>query len=112
MIAALIIINSHSELLYPGKLSVLATGGSIGDALFFFCSGFTLFLKPMRGISYFLNWYKKRINRIYPTVFAFAIIGCLFFDSHADIITIIFRSGWFVTCIMSIMLQSILLGPT
>lgn len=31
------------ELLY-GKYNALATGGAIGDVLFFFCSGFTLFL--------------------------------------------------------------------
>lgn len=41
--AALLITNSHMELLY-GKYSILATGGAIGDVLFFFCSGFTLFL--------------------------------------------------------------------
>ena len=54
------------ELLY-GKYNALATGGAIGDVLFFFCSGFTLFLGKM---GRFDNWYKRRINRIYPTVFA------------------------------------------
>lgn len=42
-IAAILITNSHMGMLY-GKYSVLATGGAIGDALFFFVSGFTLFL--------------------------------------------------------------------
>lgn len=42
-IAVLVITNSHMELLY-GKYSALATGGAIGDALFFFASGFTLFM--------------------------------------------------------------------
>lgn len=41
-IAAILITNSHMELLYS-KYSFLATGGAIGDVLFFFCSGFTLF---------------------------------------------------------------------
>ena len=41
-IAVIAITNSHMELLY-GKYSVLATGGAIGDVLFFFASGFTLF---------------------------------------------------------------------
>lgn len=45
-IAALIITNSHMELLY-GKYGALATGGAIGDVLFFFASGFTLFLGRM-----------------------------------------------------------------
>ena len=86
--------------MYPAGLSFLATGGAIGDALFFFISGYTLFLKPMGGFSAFPNWYKRRINRIYPTVFAVAILGCVFFHSHRDIIEIVFNSGWFVTCIM------------
>ena len=54
-IAAILIVNSHMDLLYPNK--AFATGGGIGDVLFFFCSGFTLFLKPM---GRFDNWYKKR----------------------------------------------------
>lgn len=47
-IAALLITNSHLGVMY-GKYSFLSTGGTIGDALFFFCSGFTLFLKPGGG---------------------------------------------------------------
>lgn len=76
--AALLITNSHMELLY-GKYSVFATGGAIGDVLFFFCSGFTLFLSRM---GRFDNWYKRRINRIYPTVFAWAILSAFFFNQH------------------------------
>ena len=34
-LAAILITNSHMDVLYPGKFSVLATGGAIGDALFF-----------------------------------------------------------------------------
>ena len=44
--AALLVVNSHIDIMY-GKYSALATGGSIGDILFFFCSGFTLFMKPI-----------------------------------------------------------------
>ena len=35
--AVLLITNSHMEPLY-GEYSQLATGGAIGDVLFFFCS--------------------------------------------------------------------------
>lgn len=95
--AAFLITNSHMELLY-GKYSALATGGAIGDVLFFFCSGFTLFLGRM---GRFDNWYKRRINRIYPTVFAWAILGAFFFNQHFSMdYTIIHGGGWFVTCIM------------
>lgn len=96
-IAAIIITNSHMELLY-GKYSILATGGAIGDVLFFFCSGFTLFLGRM---GRFDNWYKRRINRIYPTVFAWAILSAFVFNNKLSIDYIIIHGGgWFVTCIM------------
>lgn len=97
-LAALLITNSHMGKLYPENLSFMATGGAIGDALFFFCSGFTLFLKPM---GRFDTWYKKRINRIYPTVFAYAIVCAFIFNISNDMRhTIIHGGGWFVTCIM------------
>lgn len=96
-LAAILITNSHMELLY-GKFSVLATGGAIGDALFFFCSGFTIFYG--RNLDFF-NWYKRRINRIYPTVFAWALVTASFFGKHNDLPTLLLSGGgWFVSCIM------------
>lgn len=96
-IAAVMITNSHMELLY-GKYAVLATGGAIGDVLFFFCSGYTLFLG--RNADFF-NWYKRRVNRIYPTVFAWALVAALLFNRHDDMPTILMSGGgWFVSCIM------------
>lgn len=99
-LAALLITNSHMEILY-GKYDFLATGGCIGDVLFFFCSGFTLFLKPMNGIKEFPNWYKKRFNRIYPSIIAVAFLGALFFNVHRDVIDITLAHGYsFVGAIM------------
>lgn len=96
-LAALLITNSHMEQLYH-PYEYLSTGGAIGDVLFFFCSGFTLFLGRM---DRFDNWYKRRINRIYPTVFAMAIISSFFFDNQSDMKGIIIGGGgWFVACIM------------
>ena len=69
-IAVLLIINSPLDSCYV-KYAFLATGGSIGDALFLFCSGYTLFWKDNKS---FASFFKRRINRIYPSVFA-----CLFF---------------------------------
>ena len=40
-IAAILITNSHMEILYVDPFKSIATGGSIGNGLFFFCSGFT-----------------------------------------------------------------------
>jgi surface polysaccharide O-acyltransferase-like enzyme len=76
----------------------LSTGGAIGDALFFFCSGFTLFLGR---IDRFDNWYKRRINRIYPSVIAWAIIRAFCGLSSLNFREIIiYGGGWFVSCIM------------
>ena len=95
--AVLLITNSHMELLY-GKYSMMATGGAIGDVLFFFCSGYTLFLGRERRFD---NYYKRRINRIYPTVIMWALLSSAFFNRHSDMInTIVNGGGWFVTCIM------------
>lgn len=63
-LAVLLIINSHADIMYP-KFQILATGGAIGDCLFLFCSGFTLF---WGGQKSFGCYYKRRISRIYPSV--------------------------------------------
>ena len=99
-LAMILITNSHFGLLY-GRFDYLATGGTIGDALFFFCSGFALFLKPMDGLKGFADWYKRRINRIYPPVIAAALVGTLFFARHYGLLDIVLaRDYWFVGCIM------------
>ena len=54
-IAVFLIINSHMDALYP-KYKMLATGGAIGDVLFLFASGYTLFLSNRK--LRFDNWYK------------------------------------------------------
>ena len=61
--AAIIIINSHFDSLYP--VPVLATGGAIGNALFFAVSGFCLW--PIK--NRFGSWYAEKIIRLYiPTL--------------------------------------------
>lgn len=72
-LAVLLIINSHADVMYP-HLKMLATGGAVGDCLFLFCSGFTLF---WGGLKSFDSYYKRRINRIFPSVFAAAIFAHL-----------------------------------
>ena len=95
--AVLLITNSHMGLLY-GKYSILSSGGAIGDVLFFFCSGFTLFLGRERRFD---NYYKRRINRIYPTVLMWALLASACFGEHKDMMDIVTTGGgWFVSCIM------------
>lgn len=74
-LAVFLIINSHMDALYV-KYSMLATGGAIGDVLFLFASGYTLLLS--KRCQSFDNWYKRRVNRIYPSVFVCTIMAALF----------------------------------
>lgn len=97
-LAAILITYSHLELQF-GKYEALATGGSFGDCLFFFCSGYALLLSK-KQLNFF-NWYKNRINRIYPTVFAWAVVCYILFGTKSDIGHILTSGGgYFVTCIM------------
>ena len=102
-LAVLLIINSHADIMYP-KFKILATGGAIGDCLFLFCSGFTLLFGG--GNSNFGNYYKRRISRIYPSVFA-AVVFIHIVGENPQI-------GWYeLFCtkpfIMAIMLYYVLL---
>lgn len=74
-LAVFLIINSHMDALYV-QYDMLATGGAIGDVLFLFASGYTLLLSK-RNLR-FDNWYKRRINRIYPSVFVCVVLGAMF----------------------------------
>ncbi len=95
-IAVLLITWSHMDALVP--VSQMCAGGAFGDGLFLFCSGFTLFMG--RGGDFF-NWYKRRINRIYPSILAWAVVSCLLFGQNHDIITILlYGGGTFISAIM------------
>lgn len=83
--------------LFP-KYGELVTGGAIGDGLFFFCSGFTLFL-GRRGN--FPDWYKRRINRIYPTIIMWALLSAVVFNWEWNITDLVVTPRyWSIPCIM------------
>ena len=70
-IAAILITNSHFGHIWPS--SAMATGGMLGDVIFFAVSGFCLYnLKQSFPI-----WYLKRIFRIYPVVWLVTAISLL-----------------------------------
>lgn len=97
VIATLLVLNSHMGICY-GSHSALATGGGIGDALFFFISGFTLFMGRKMD---FVNWYKRRMGRIYPTVIAMGLVACLVFAQEYSFLDIMTASDyWFLQCIL------------
>lgn len=96
-LAALLITYSHMAILFP-KFQGLVTGGAIGDGLFFFSSGFTLFLGKNDN---FINWYKRRINRIYPTIIMWALLSTFVFGWNWNVYDLIFTPRyWFIPCIM------------
>lgn len=95
-LAVFLIINSHMDICYPPKYSILATGGAIGDVLFLFASGFTLFMGRMDD---FANWYKRRINRIFPSAFVCGMVASLLTWSNSITIEKVW-GGQFVIAIM------------
>lgn len=96
-LAVILVMNSHMGMCYP-RYGFLSSGGAIGDALFFFVSGFTLFLgRQMR----FDNWYKRRISRIYPSIIATAIIVWAIWGNTDSIGEILLgKRYWFIGCIL------------
>lgn len=97
-IAAILVMNSHMDAMY-GEYSWMATGGAIGDALFFFCSGYTLFLSNRE--ENFFNWYKRRIQRIFPAVFICTLLVATYeIKQQLPAITMYFRTSWFIYCIL------------
>ena len=64
-LAACLITNSHYVSIYP--ISLLANGGLLGNIIFFAVSGFCLSnIKNEHSLKGFIQWYSKRIIRIYP----------------------------------------------
>ena len=75
VIAMFLIFNSHADLLFPSKIQFLASGGAIGNELFFFVSGLLFKRKQNERFGMFVL---KRYIRLYiPTyimsVFLFAV---------------------------------------
>lgn len=90
LLAVVLITNHHFGKLW-GDCSFLATGGPIGNALFFFCSGYTLHKLEMGGGC---EWYGRRLSRILPSVMAWTLICNLIFDASIGITDVL--SLWFV----------------
>ena len=98
VVATLLVINSHMDICY-GDYPMFATGGAIGNALFFFVSGFTLFMSS-RKLD-FVNWYKRRLGRIFPTILAMGLIAGLVFNDNAGYIDVMKADKyWFIQCIL------------
>ena len=75
LIAILLITNSHLDSLYPDPR--FATGGSLGNALFFALSGLGLTFSSSKCLPGFFEWANRRLLRIYPQVFIVLSVGGL-----------------------------------
>lgn len=79
-------------------MKCLQRGGGIGDALFFFISGYTLLLGKRLD---FINWYKRRLSRIYPAILATGLVVSIIFRQEYSFMTIMSAEKyWFVQCIL------------
>ncbi len=71
-IAILLIINSHLDKYYP--IQSIASGGAIGNAIFFFLSAFGIYISQQKRNRNFDEWILGRIKRIYPTIWVTVIL--------------------------------------
>lgn len=69
----LLIINSHSDVLYPEKLSFFASGGGIGNELFFLMSGYLF-----RAKDDFKGDLRRRFVRLYVPAYIMIAVTALF----------------------------------
>src|SRR5206468_4902650 len=74
VLAIILVVNSHMDNLYPPQVAFLATGGMIGNALFFMLSACGLLVSMQEHPRAFGEWYARRIIRIYPSVWVTVIL--------------------------------------
>lgn len=87
--AAILIVNSHFDRLYP--IPALATGGAIGNALFFAVSGFCLHPVNMP----LKKWFPPRIVRLYlPTALMTGVSIAAYYPFNLSVINIIHAFLW------------------
>lgn len=100
--AAVLITNSHFDNLYPNPS--LSVGGALGNAIFFFISGYCLSQK-VYSVS-LGHWIKTKIIRIYPALWFCSILAILagYYEIKKQYILRIFlfpyNSYWLVCAIM------------
>lgn len=78
-LAAILITNSHLEEFYPSRF--FAGDGHLGNAIFFFVAGLGVTLSATGRRRTFVDYYSRRIRRIYPTVFLVATVFLLVLGS-------------------------------
>ncbi len=97
-IASCLVANSHFDGIWP--ITALATGGSIGNCLFFSASGFLLaHIKQS-----FFPWYLKKLIRIYPAVWITTTLSLLWRNNiTAGVLAseyLLLRHYWFLQALV------------
>ncbi len=94
--AAFLITWSHLDKCFPADQAILATGGTLGNGLFFFISGFGLFLST-RNLKSF-SWFQTKISKLLLPTFVFVLAKAIFngyFNLRVDL-----NHTWFVWAIL------------
>lgn len=81
VIAAICITNSHFANVWP--ISAIASGGMLGNVLFFAISGFGLYRSNLE-LKNLTKWYFRRIRRIYITVWIVSSVTFLASNKGLD----------------------------
>lgn len=88
-LAILLVINSHMDIFYP--IPQLASGGAIGNALFFMLSAYGINLSERKKFQTFSEFMGKRITRVYIPVWTcilflvVPLIGWYYLQGHHEI---------------------------
>lgn len=108
VIACLLIVNFHSDILFPENIRVLAFGGDLGNNIFFLVSGFVLWPSIQKSIQTGngWTWYKRRFMRIFPMLFCFNVVMLAVWDFKLSTVKeaisyLVFPTNyWFATAIL------------
>lgn len=84
-VAILLITQSHLDGLYP--VPMLATGGALGNALFFMLSGYGLAKRSPHGSQAgspgrFWPWLHRRLTRLYPSLWLTVLVLGVLAQGH------------------------------
>jgi hypothetical protein len=102
-VAIVLVVNSHLDDLYP--IPQLGTGGMFGNELFFFVSGYGLFLSYNKSHEPIGGWLIRRIIRVYEPLFVVAtflvLIGDIQVHSVSDFfwLYVVSTPFWFLPAI-------------
>lgn len=100
-VAALMITNSHFQLLYEPLTPSLATFGVHGNALFFFVSGFLLMRSfEKHGLTNIIDWYKVKFRRLWPPVIIWTLWSAVVWKMQFSVSELLLATKyWFVQSI-------------